>query len=75
MAYSRPASPAPKGYGPSRKSETETLRLGGTYAVIQRSSIRPPYSPALTHSARSHIHSSRRRAGSQCGLRAMLVPL
>jgi hypothetical protein len=40
--------------GPSRKSETETLR----YAVIQSSSIKPPYSPALAHSARSHIHSS-----------------
>ena len=32
-------------------------RLQGTLAVIKRASIKPPYSPVLTHSARSHIHS------------------
>ena len=51
MAYRESASPA---QGPPRKSETETSR----YAVIQSSSIKPPYSPALIHSARSHVHSS-----------------
>jgi hypothetical protein len=51
MAYREAASPAP---GPSRKSEMETSR----YAVVESTACTPPYSPAFTHSARSHTHCS-----------------